>query len=116
MTAAPTTCVNHRRRPRVATCGACGNAICSDCIVHTAMVDDRIFEAIADSRRPSDVTALIACYAAVVVNAVVSHCAVSGVIPCIERRSGCASVLRCTCWMNASHARRPNASCSGVTG
>ena len=37
VTAAPTTCVNHRRRPRVATCGACGNAICADCIVHTGV-------------------------------------------------------------------------------
>jgi alpha-beta hydrolase superfamily lysophospholipase len=36
-TAAPATCVNHRRRPRVATCGACGNAICSDCVVHTGV-------------------------------------------------------------------------------
>ncbi|MDP1806869.1 MAG: hypothetical protein Q8K72_16950, partial [Acidimicrobiales bacterium] len=37
VTAAPTTCANHRRRPRVATCGACGNAICADCIVHTGV-------------------------------------------------------------------------------
>jgi dienelactone hydrolase len=37
VTAAPTTCVNHRRRPRVATCGACGSAICADCIVHTGV-------------------------------------------------------------------------------
>ncbi|HET7718830.1 MAG TPA: alpha/beta fold hydrolase [Acidimicrobiales bacterium] len=37
MTAASTSCVNHRRRPRVATCGACGNAICSECIVHTGV-------------------------------------------------------------------------------
>lgn len=28
-------CVNHRRRPRVAACGMCGNALCTDCIVHT---------------------------------------------------------------------------------
>ena len=37
VTAAPTTCVNHRRRPRVATCGTCANAICADCIVHTGV-------------------------------------------------------------------------------
>ena len=37
VTAAPTTCVNHRRRPRVATCGACGNAICTECVVHTGV-------------------------------------------------------------------------------
>ncbi|HET9442042.1 MAG TPA: hypothetical protein VFO65_01895, partial [Acidimicrobiales bacterium] len=37
MTAAPATCANHRRRPRVATCGACGNAICSECVVHTGV-------------------------------------------------------------------------------
>jgi pimeloyl-ACP methyl ester carboxylesterase len=37
VTAAPTNCANHRRRPRVATCGACGNAICTDCIVHTGV-------------------------------------------------------------------------------
>ncbi|MGI8985116.1 MAG: alpha/beta fold hydrolase [Acidimicrobiales bacterium] len=36
-TATPTTCVNHRRRPRVASCGACGNPICADCIVHTGV-------------------------------------------------------------------------------
>ena len=28
-------CANHRRRPRVATCGTCGKALCADCIVHT---------------------------------------------------------------------------------
>jgi len=37
VTAAPTNCVNHRRRPRVTTCGACGNPICADCIVHTGV-------------------------------------------------------------------------------
>lgn len=37
VTAAPTTCVNHRRRPRAATCGTCGNAICSECVVHTGV-------------------------------------------------------------------------------
>ena len=37
VTAAPTTCVNHRRRPRAATCGACGNGICADCIVRTGV-------------------------------------------------------------------------------
>jgi pimeloyl-ACP methyl ester carboxylesterase len=35
--AAPTTCVNHRRRPRAATCTACGQPICADCIVHTGV-------------------------------------------------------------------------------
>ena len=28
-------CVNHRRRTKVAACGTCGNALCTDCIVHT---------------------------------------------------------------------------------
>ena len=36
-TAAPTTCVNHRRRPRAATCGACGNGVCADCVVRTGV-------------------------------------------------------------------------------
>jgi dienelactone hydrolase len=36
-TAAPPHCVNHRRRPRVTTCGSCGNAICADCVVHTGV-------------------------------------------------------------------------------
>jgi pimeloyl-ACP methyl ester carboxylesterase len=36
-TAAPPHCVNHRRRPRVTTCGACGNPICADCVVHTGV-------------------------------------------------------------------------------
>ena len=36
MVKAPTAnCVNHRRRTKVAACGACGNALCTDCIVHT---------------------------------------------------------------------------------
>ena len=29
------TCVNHRRRGKVASCSACGHALCADCIVHT---------------------------------------------------------------------------------
>jgi len=33
--AAPTPCVNHRRRPKVATCGTCGHGLCADCVVHT---------------------------------------------------------------------------------
>lgn len=37
VTAAPTTCSNHRRRPGVATCGTCGNAICADCVVRTGV-------------------------------------------------------------------------------
>ena len=37
VTAAPTTCVNHRRRQKVATCGTCGGALCADCIVHTGV-------------------------------------------------------------------------------
>jgi hypothetical protein len=36
MVKAPTAhCVNHRRRAKVAACGACGSALCTDCIVHT---------------------------------------------------------------------------------
>ena len=35
--AAPTTCVNHRRRNKVATCATCGGALCADCIVHTGV-------------------------------------------------------------------------------
>ena len=31
------TCAKHRRRDRVASCGACGNGLCSDCVVHTAV-------------------------------------------------------------------------------
>ena len=34
-TTAATSCVNHRRRDKVATCGTCGNALCADCVVHT---------------------------------------------------------------------------------
>ena len=30
-----TSCVKHRRRPKVAACGRCGNALCTDCVVHT---------------------------------------------------------------------------------
>ena len=30
-------CRVHRRRDRVATCGACGSALCVDCVVHTAV-------------------------------------------------------------------------------
>ena len=37
VTAAPTSCVNHRRRNKVATCGTCGGALCADCIVHTGV-------------------------------------------------------------------------------
>jgi pimeloyl-ACP methyl ester carboxylesterase len=33
--AAPTSCFNHRRRPKVATCGTCGHGLCADCVVHT---------------------------------------------------------------------------------
>lgn len=33
--AATANCVNHRRRTKVASCGACGNGLCTDCIVHT---------------------------------------------------------------------------------
>ena len=36
MVKAPATnCVNHRRRAKVAACGACGDSLCTDCIVHT---------------------------------------------------------------------------------
>ena len=28
-------CFNHRKKPGVATCGTCGHALCTDCIVHT---------------------------------------------------------------------------------
>ena len=35
--AAPTGCVNHRRRNKVASCGACGGGVCADCIVHTGV-------------------------------------------------------------------------------
>jgi len=31
------TCVNHRKRERLATCGVCQSALCVDCIVHTAV-------------------------------------------------------------------------------
>ena len=37
VTAAPTTCVYHRRRRRVATCSACESPICADCLVHTGV-------------------------------------------------------------------------------
>lgn len=37
VTAAPTTCVNHRRRTKVATCGTCDSALCADCIVRTGV-------------------------------------------------------------------------------
>ena len=37
VTAAPATCVNHRRRPRVATCTACEGALCVDCVVRTGV-------------------------------------------------------------------------------
>ncbi|HEV3498301.1 MAG TPA: hypothetical protein VHA34_18340, partial [Actinomycetes bacterium] len=38
MVQAPATnCVNHRRRAKVAACGSCGNALCTDCIVHTSV-------------------------------------------------------------------------------
>jgi pimeloyl-ACP methyl ester carboxylesterase len=33
----PTHCAYHRRRPRVALCGACGKGICMDCIVRTGV-------------------------------------------------------------------------------
>ena len=36
-TAASTTCVNHRRRNKVATCGTCSSALCADCIVRTGV-------------------------------------------------------------------------------
>lgn len=32
---AAATCVNHRRKSKVASCGTCGNALCADCVVHT---------------------------------------------------------------------------------
>jgi hypothetical protein len=35
VTTAAASCVNHRRRDKVATCGTCGNALCADCVVHT---------------------------------------------------------------------------------
>jgi pimeloyl-ACP methyl ester carboxylesterase len=34
-TAGATSCVNHRRHPKVAACGRCGSALCTECIVHT---------------------------------------------------------------------------------
>ena len=38
MVQAPTaTCAKHRRRNRVASCGTCGHAVCSDCVVHTSV-------------------------------------------------------------------------------
>ncbi len=33
----PTRCAYHRRRPKVTTCGTCGNPICAECIVHTGV-------------------------------------------------------------------------------
>ena len=36
-TAAAGTCAKHRKRERVATCGVCGNDLCVDCVVHTAV-------------------------------------------------------------------------------
>jgi uncharacterized protein len=35
--AGTTSCVNHRRRSKVAACGTCGSALCTDCVVHTAV-------------------------------------------------------------------------------
>jgi pimeloyl-ACP methyl ester carboxylesterase len=35
--ASATSCANHRRRPKVAACGACGDALCADCVVHTSV-------------------------------------------------------------------------------
>ncbi len=32
-----TACASHKRKPRVATCGMCGSALCTDCVVHTAV-------------------------------------------------------------------------------
>lgn len=32
-----TTCANHRKKERVASCGLCGSALCIDCVVHTAV-------------------------------------------------------------------------------
>jgi uncharacterized protein len=37
VTADPNHCAYHRRRPKVATCGTCGNPICMDCIVRTGV-------------------------------------------------------------------------------
>ena len=37
VTAAPASCVNHRRRDKVATCGTCDSALCADCIVRTGV-------------------------------------------------------------------------------
>ncbi|HVL28715.1 MAG TPA: alpha/beta fold hydrolase [Acidimicrobiales bacterium] len=34
---AASSCANHKKRERVATCGACGSFLCTDCIVHTAV-------------------------------------------------------------------------------
>jgi pimeloyl-ACP methyl ester carboxylesterase len=33
----PTHCAYHRRRPKVTSCGTCGNPICADCIVRTGV-------------------------------------------------------------------------------
>lgn len=32
-----TSCINHRRRSKVAACGTCGGALCTDCVVHTSV-------------------------------------------------------------------------------
>ncbi|MFN2505873.1 MAG: alpha/beta hydrolase [Acidimicrobiales bacterium] len=37
LSAPATSCTVHRKRERVATCGICGNALCVDCVVHTAV-------------------------------------------------------------------------------
>lgn len=37
LSAPPTICKKHRRRERVAACGACGAGLCSECVVHTAV-------------------------------------------------------------------------------
>lgn len=37
LSAPPAICTNHRRRDRVAICGSCGSALCTECIVHTSV-------------------------------------------------------------------------------
>ena len=34
---AATSCATHPKRERVASCGACGNAVCRECVVHTGV-------------------------------------------------------------------------------
>lgn len=37
LSAPAATCANHKKREWVATCGVCGSAVCTDCVVHTAV-------------------------------------------------------------------------------